>query len=306
VLLALRRLFGLADAAAAEEAADRDWRARKWVIEPSRQGFRARVEEVWRYRRIMWFLARQRVRDRYDGLTLGPFWLLARPLMPILIGTLIFGGLLGVDSGGPVPYFLFFLTGTSCWRIFERSLLWVTRGLENVRALVKKVYFPRIIAPVAAVSPALTEFVVLLTLLLLVSIFYWFKDGVMYLQFGPRMLAAVAAVILTVFFSISIGLFTSVMQVRHRDVRYSMRYVNQFWMYATPVIYPMSQIPPKYHFLMYLNPMAPLVETYKWGMLGIGEFPTRPFISAIVVMIVVFVAGLVFFNRYEAASVDKL
>jgi len=106
-----------------------DWRARKWVIEPSRQGFRARVEEVWRYRRIMWFLARQRVRDRYDGLTLGPFWLLARPLMPILIGTLIFGGLLGVDSGGPVPYFLFFLTGTSCWRAhWPTSLTWWARS----------------------------------------------------------------------------------------------------------------------------------------------------------------------------------
>ena len=104
MLLALRRLFGLADTAEAEAAADRDWRSRKWVIEPARQGFRARVAEVWRYRRIMWFLARERVRDRYEGMTLGPFWLLARPLAPILIGTLIFGSLLGVDSDR-VPYF---------------------------------------------------------------------------------------------------------------------------------------------------------------------------------------------------------
>jgi lipopolysaccharide transport system permease protein len=168
------------------------------------------------------------------------------------------------------------------------------------------VYFPRIIAPIAAVSPAVTEFIVLFTLLVLSAIFYWFKDGVMYLQVGPRMLAAVAAVILTVFFAISVGLFTSVLQVRHRDVRYSMRYVNQFWMYATPVIYPMSQIPPKFHFLMYVNPMAPLVEMYKWGMLGIGEFPAKPLASGFVMMTIVFVAGLIFFNRSEAASVDKL
>jgi len=109
-----------------------------------------------------------------------------------------------------------------------------------------------------------------------------------------------------VFFSISVGLFTAVMQVRHRDVRYSLRYVGQFWNLATPVIYPMSQIPPKYHFLMYLNPMAPLVETYKWGMLGIGAFPVGPFISAIVVTTIVFAVGVVFFYRSEAASVDKL
>ena len=119
-------------------------------------------------------------------------------------------------------------------------------------------------------------------------------------------LVAVLAIVLTVFFSISVGLFTAVMQVRHRDVRYSLRYVGQFWNLATPVIYPMSQIPPKYHFLMYLNPMAPLVETYKWGMLGIGAFPVGPFISAIVVTTIVFAVGVVFFYRSEAASVDKL
>ncbi len=305
MLLALRRLFGFADTAASEEAADRDWRSRKWVIEPTQQGVRARIEEFWRYRRILWFLVRQRVRDRYEGLTLGPFWLLARPLAPILIGSFVFGGLLNVPSDR-VPYFLFFLTGTSCWRIFERSLMWVTRGLERVRGLVKKVYFPRIIAPIAAVSPALAEFGALLALLLIASGVYWFKDGVMYLQFGPRMLVAVLAIVLTVFFSISVGLFTAVMQVRHRDVRYSLRYVGQFWNLATPVIYPMSQIPPKYHFLMYLNPMAPLVETYKWGMLGIGAFPVGPFISAIVVTTIVFAVGVVFFYRSEAASVDKL
>ena len=305
MLLALRRFFGFGDSAAAEEAADRDWRSRKWVIEPTQQGVRARIEEFWRYRRILWFLTRQRVRDRYEGMTLGPFWLLARPLAPLLIGTLVFGGLLGVQSDG-VPYFLFFLTGTSCWRIFERSLMWVTRGLERVRGLVKKVYFPRIIAPIAAVSPALAEFGALLALLLIASVVYWFKDGVMYLQFGPRMLVALLAIVLTVFFSISVGLFTSVFQVRHRDVRYSLRYVGQFWNYATPVIYPMSQVPPKYHFIMYLNPMAPLVEMYKWGMLGTGEFPAKPLASATVVILATFVVGVVFFYRTEAASVDKL
>ena len=120
------------------------------------------------------------------------------------------------------------------------------------------------------------------------------------------MLAAVAAVVLSVFFAIGIGLFTSVMQVRHRDVRYSIRYVTQFWSYATPVIYPMSQIPDNYRFLVYINPMAPVVEMYKWGMLGVGEFPGKPLICSLVVMTTVFIAGVVFFNRSEAASVDKL
>lgn len=302
--LAFDRLFG-SSAATAEAADERDWRQHKWVIEPTSVGFFARVEELWRYRRIAWFFAVQRIKDRYEGTTLGPFWLFARPLMPILISTVVFGQLLSVPSDH-VPYFLFYLAGSSCWRIFERSILWVTQSLESAKGLIKKVYFPRIIAPIAAVAPAITEFAILLALLVIASLLYWFKDGVMYLRFGGGMLVGVLAVALTCFFAIAVGLWTSVMQIRHKDVTYSVRYMTQFWNYATPVIYPLSAVPPKYRFIMYLNPMAPLVEMYKWGMLGIGEFPAKELASALVVISIVFGAGLVYFNRSEAASVDKL
>jgi lipopolysaccharide transport system permease protein len=304
MLLALRRLFGRETSAEQSEEA-RDWRQYKWVILPTRQGFFARVEEIWRYRRILWFFAIQRIKDRYEGTTLGPFWLFARPLMPIAISTIVFGRMLNVPSDG-VPYFLFFLAGSSCWRIFERSMLWVAQSLEAAKGLIKKVYFPRIIAPIASVAPAVTEFGILFTLLVIACIAYWIKDGVMYLRLGTGMVASVATVVLTCFFAVSIGLWTSVLQVRHKDVRYSVRYMSQFWNYATPVIYPMSQVPPKYHFLMYLNPMAPLVEMYKWGMLGIGVFPAKELASGLFIISIVFAAGVVYFNRSEAASVDKL
>jgi lipopolysaccharide transport system permease protein len=184
--------------------------------------------------------------------------------------------------------------------------LWVAQSLEAAKGLIKKVYFPRIIAPIASVAPAVTEFAILFTLLVVAALVYWIKDGTLYLRLGLGMFAAVIAVVLTCFFAVAIGLWTSVLQVRHKDVRYSVRYVNQFWNYATPVIYPMSQVPPKYHFLMYINPMAPLVEMYKWGMLGTGQFPAKELASAVVIISVVFGAGLVYFNRSEAASVDKL
>ena len=141
MLLALRRLFGWQTSAASEQAEEaRDWRQSKWVILPTRQGFFSRVEEVWRYRRILWFFAIQRIKDRYEGTTLGPFWLFARPLMPIAISTIVFGRLLNVPSDG-VPYFLFFLAGSSCWRIFERSMLWTTQSLEAAKGLDQKGVF---------------------------------------------------------------------------------------------------------------------------------------------------------------------
>jgi lipopolysaccharide transport system permease protein len=185
-------------------------------------------------------------------------------------------------------------------------MLWVTQSLEAAKGLIKKVYFPRIIAPIAAVAPALAEFASMFTLLVLACVVYWIKDGTFYLRIGFGMLAGVIAVFLTCFFVVAVGLWTSVLQIRHKDVRYSVRYMNQFWNYATPVIYPMSQVPAKYRFLMYLNPMAPLVEMYKWGMLGIGQFPAKELACAMVIISIVFGAGLVFFNRSEAASIDKL
>ena len=305
MLLTLRRLFGFALPATEEQVEVRDWRARKWVIEPERPGFAARVEELWRYRRILWFFMVNAVKDRYEGMTLGPFWLFARPLIPMLLMTAVFGGLLRVPSQG-VPYILFFIAGSSCWRMFERSNLWVSKSLEQNKSLLKKVYFPRIIAPIASVAPALVEFLVLLVLLVVMCVFYLVKDGIWYMHVGPRLLVAVLAVALSVFFSVAMGLWTSVLQVRHRDVQYSLRYVMQFWQYLTPVIYPMSTLPPRYQFVSYLNPMTPLVEMYKWAILGLGTFPTGPFLSGMVIILATFAGGLIFFTRSEAASVDKL
>src|SRR5215216_393331 len=198
MLLALRRLFGVSMPASEEQVEEQDWRARKWVLEPERLGFFARVEELWRYRRILWFFTVNAVRDRYEGMTLGIFWLFARPLIPMLLMTAVFGGLLKVPSQG-VPYILFFIAGSSCWRIFERSLLWVSKSLEQNKGLLKKVYFPRIIAPIASVAPAVLEFVVLLGLLVALCVVYYVKDGIWYLRLGPQLAFAIVAVGLTVF-----------------------------------------------------------------------------------------------------------
>ena len=271
-----------------------------------RLGIVARAEELWRYRRLLSFFGIQAVKDRYKGTTLGAFWLFARPLMPVALGTLIFGGLLEVPSED-VPYFLFFLTGLSCWRIFERSMRWVTRSLDTQRSLLRRMYFPRLALPISATTPAVVEFLILLGLLILAAGYYWWVDGVLYLRVGLPMLAALGAIAMTVFVALSAGLFTSVWQTRpsRRPTTRSAMSCSS-GMYATPVIYPASAIPEEYRFVLYLNPMAPLVETYKWGMLGISEFPFLPLLSGLALTAVVFAGGLMYFGRSEAASVDRL
>ena len=309
MLLALRRWLGLSAPVTegVDPAVDRN--TQKWVIEPSRVGLVARAEELWRYRRILWFFASRRIKERYEDKTLGKFWVFAQPLAPILISTLIFGSMLQVPSDG-VPYFLFFLAGMSCWRIFDRGVQRVTRSLDQNRALIKKVYFPRLIAPISSVAPALSEFGVLFTLLILTCVYYYVKDGVFYLRLGPQMLVAFLAVVMAAFLSISIGLWTSVMQVRHKDVQFSIRYFMQLWYYVTPVIFPLSQLltllPDELHFVAYLNPMTPVVEMYKWGLLGIGGFSRTGVLVGTLTALAIFSSGVVYFNRSEAASVDRL
>jgi lipopolysaccharide transport system permease protein len=279
------------------------------VIEPARVGLVARAEELWRYRRILWFFASRRIKERYEDKTLGRFWLFAQPLAPILIGTFIFGRMLGVPSDG-LPYFLFFLAGTSCWRIFDRGVQRVTRSLDQNRALIKKVYFPRLIAPISSVAPALTEFGVLFTLLVLACIYYVAKDGVFYLRLGPQILVAFAAVVMAAFLSISVGLWTTVLQTKHKDVQFSIRYFMQLWFYVTPVIFPMSELlnvlPSQVHFVAFLNPMSPVVEMYKWGVFGIGHVSGTGLLVGSLMTLAIFSGGVVYFNRSEAASVDRL
>jgi lipopolysaccharide transport system permease protein len=309
MLLALRRWLGLT--APVTEGVDPavDRKTQKWVIEPARVGLIARAEELWRYRRILWFFASRRIKERYEDKTLGRFWMFAQPLAPILISTLIFGSMLQVPSDG-VPYFLFILAGMSCWRIFDRGVQRVTRSLDQNRALIKKVYFPRLIAPISSVAPALSEFGVLFTLLILTCVYYYVKDGVFYLRLGPQILVAFLAVVMAAFLSISVGLWTSVMQVRHKDVQFSIRYFMQLWYYVTPVIFPLSQLlsllPDELHFVAYLNPMSPVVEMYKWGLLGIGSFSGTGVLVGTLTALAIFSSGVVYFNRSEAASVDRL
>jgi lipopolysaccharide transport system permease protein len=283
-------------------ASDRPY---QWVIEPVREGFFARTKEFWRYRRILWFLCSRALKSRYEGMTLGPLWLFVRPLAPIFIGAFVFGRLLGMPSDG-VPYFLFFLTGQAAWHVFDRSLMMVTRGLSINQGILKKVYFPRLMAPISAASIGLTYFAAFMAMLIVAAFFYLFKDGIWYLQAGPQLLLAPLSALLALILAIGVGLFATIWQTRFREMRYTIRYFTQFWMYLTPVFYPLSQVPPQYRWIMYVNPMGPIVETFKWSMLGIGELPVVPLGCSVVITLVVLLAGIWYFSWAEAGAIDKM
>jgi lipopolysaccharide transport system permease protein len=278
-----------------------------WVIEPRQHGAFARLRELWSYRYLWWFFASATVTAMYRRSALGWLWLLMRVVAPIGLNAIVFGDMLDqAQKVEHVPYFLFFVCGAVTWTLFERSLFFITRSVERNRRLVTRVYFPRLILPVAAVAPGLVYLGVLLIVLVVTVVVFHQRDGMWYVSLTPRLLVSLGAIAVSLLFAIGVGLWTSVLQARYRDIRYALRYITPFWFLLTPVVYPLSEISSKYSWLVALNPMAPIVEAFKWGTLGQGAFPRVPAAMSFGLVVVTMLTGLWFFNREEAASVDKL
>jgi lipopolysaccharide transport system permease protein len=278
----------------------------EWTIEPRQNTVVRRLVELWQYRRLFTYFASRTMQEMYQKSSLGWLWMILRVTAPIGVNSLIFGGLLQQKSEGGQPYFLFFLCGMTAWTLFDRSLLFVTRSVERNRRLVTKVYFPRLILPLAATAPAVVYLAVLTVVLTGAVLYLRYQDGVWYIRMQPGLLLAAASVVLSLVFAVAVGFWTSVLQARYRDVRYGIRYLMPFGLYLTPVIYPLSHIPEKWRWLVAFNPMATVVEMFKLGTLGDGTVSVPMAIWHVVLIVVTLFSGIWFFNREESDSVDKL
>jgi lipopolysaccharide transport system permease protein len=168
------------------------------------------------------------------------------------------------------------------------------------------VYFPRLILPMSSVAPGLLYLAILLIVMALTVLYYRRHDGVWYITLRPELLVSVASVLVCLVFTVAVGLWTSVLQARYRDVRQGLRYFMPFWMYFTPIIYPVTTVPEQYRWLLSLNPMAAVVESFKWGTLGVGHLSVASVATSLSLIALTLVTGMWFFNREEAASIDQL
>ncbi len=290
----------LSDTDPAEGTAPAEWR-----IEPWSGGFRARSRELWQYRRLGIFFGLKALQKLYQRTKLGWAWLFIRPLFPLFVQTLIFGGMLNVGSDG-VPYFLFLVTASSVWQLFAQAVMWGTRSLELNRGLMKQIYVPRLILPVSMMTPAFLTFVIYLAVLAGALVWYGIRDGHLYLNVGPQLLLALLAVVMAVLLALAISLWTSVPALSARDVRFTLTYVMGFWVFLTPVMYPMSVVPEYWRPWMMLNPMAPIVESFKIGVLGVGTIEAWQLGVSAALILVVLIGGMAFFVRAEADAADRV
>jgi lipopolysaccharide transport system permease protein len=230
------------------------------VIEPRRRSLLINLRDLWQYRDLLYILTLRDIKVRYKQTVLGILWAIIQPLFMMIIFTLFFGKLAKIPSDG-IPYPLFAYAGLLPWTFFSNALNSSGNSLVGNSSLVTKVYFPRMIIPIAAVGSGLLDFVISFGLLILLMLYY----GV---GFSPNILMLPILTLLTALLTIGIGMWMSALNVKYRDVRYALPFLIQLWMFATPIIYPSSLIPEKWRWLFRINPLTGLIEGYRSAIFG--------------------------------------
>jgi lipopolysaccharide transport system permease protein len=265
-------------------------------IEPTRGFFKLDLAAVWEFRELLYFLAWRDVKVRYKQTVIGAAWVILQPLMTMAIFTVIFGHLANMPSDG-LPYSIFTYTALLPWNYFSQAISRSGASLVGDPNLVKKVYFPRLIIPLASVLSPLVDFFV--SFLLLTVMMAWFGVAP-----GVGFLALPLFLLLAVMTALAVGLWFSPLNAKYRDVGHTIPFLTQFWMYASPVAYSVSLIPEKWRLIYSLNPMAGVIEGFRWALFG-KESPAfgAMAVSALVV-VALLLGGVVFFKRMERTLAD--
>ena len=255
------------------------------------------VSVLWRHRELLYFLTWRDVRVRYKQTALGAAWAILQPVTTMLIFTFIFGRIAKLDSGG-VPYSIFVYTALVPWTFFSTAITQAAQSLVLQERILTRVYFPRLLIPMAAIGAVLVDlgftFVVLAVLLL------WFGilPGLAFLTLPLFILLAVLA-------ASAVGLWLAAINVRYRDVRYISPFLVQLWFFITPVGYPADQVPSNWRWLYDLNPMVGVVDGFRWAVLG-ADAPGSSLVISVIVTIVGLTAALFHFRRLEATFADEV
>jgi lipopolysaccharide transport system permease protein len=266
------------------------------ILRPSKTFVRLNLLELWAYRELLYFLIWRDVKVRYKQTVLGAAWAILQPVMTMLVFSLFFARLAGMPSDG-VPYPVFAFAALLPWQLFTHALTHSANSLVGSQNLITKVYFPRLVIPIAAVLAGLVDFGIAFCVLLALLWYY----GIV-----PTMAVTVLPllIVLAILTALAVGLWLSSLNVKYRDVRYTIPFLTQFWLFATPVAYPSSLVPEPWRALLGINPMAGVVEGFRWALLGQTDEPGPLLAVSVVAVAVLLVGGLVYFRQAESTFAD--
>lgn len=273
-------------------------------IKPQDNVFNLHLKDVWNYRDLLWLLVRRDFVSFYKQTIFGPLWFFIQPVFTTIIFTIIFSKMAGISTNGAPPP-LFYMAGNVAWSYFSDGLNKTSTVFRDNVNIFGKVYFPRLIMPLSIIFSNLVKFGVQFILFILMMAYY-LLTGNTNIQPNWYILLFPVVMLLMAILSLGIGLIITALTTKYRDLVFLVTFGVQLLMYATPVIYPLSAASTKYRTLIACNPLSGLIETFRYGFLGTGQFYPGAFAYSIISSMVIFLMGLVIFNRVEKNFVDTV
>ncbi len=268
------------------------------IIQPSRGWSSLGLRDLWEYRELLYFMVWREIQGRYRQTALGMSWLFLRPVVNMLVLSLVFGGLVKVPSDG-LPYPLFSLAALLPWGYFSTAVVRASGSLVDNMHVISKVYFPRMVVPLAGVMSGLVDFgASFLVFLVMLPIFG--------MPLRWEMLWLPVLVLITLAFALAVGLWFATLSVKYRDVSFAINFILQALMYASPVVYSVSLVPGRWQFLYLLNPMTGVIQGFRWALLGSAEPPGQVFFLSVGIILLALISGAFIFRRTERTVVDML
>ena len=269
------------------------------IIRPSRGWSAINLRDLWLYRELIYFMTWRDLKVRYKQTLLGVAWAVIKPFMTMVVFTIFFGNLAKMSSDG-LPYAVFTLTALLPWELFTAALNQASQSLVKSSNMITKVYFPRIILPLSSILAGLVDFLIAFVILLLMMWYYHITPT-------PAVWTLPLYLLLALVTALGVGLWLAALNVLYRDINYITPFLTQFWLFITPIVYPVSNIPEKWRMLYAINPMTGVVEGFRWALLGSqASAPTGMLAVSSGVAILLLVSGLFYFRRTERRFADMV
>ena len=273
------------------------------IITPKKTLFSLELNEIWKYKDLLILFVKRDFIKIYKQTILGPLWFFLKPLLTSLTFTLVFSRFAGISTDG-IPPLLFYVAGTTCWNYFSTTFKMTSTTLKDNQNLFSKVYFPRLIVPISIIFSNLLRLGMQMLLFLGFFFYYYFTTDV--IQPNYHLLLVPLLIILLAGIALGLGLIITSMTIKYRDLVFLVDFGVQLAMYATPVIYPLSAVPDSFKLFSLLNPLTPILETFKYGFLGQGTFNWVHLGYSFFFTVGIVLLGMVIFNRSEKNFVDTI
>ncbi|MFZ4724796.1 MAG: ABC transporter permease [Paludibacter sp.] len=273
------------------------------IIKPKNKLFDVDFKELWHYRDLFSMFVKRNIITQYKQTILGPAWFFIQPAITTIMYMIVFAGIAGISTDS-LPEPMFYLAGIVCWQYFSDCLNKTSSTFTENQGIFGKVYFPRMIVPLATVASNLVRMGIQFLLFVAVYIYYI----VIGVQVQPNVYVLLLPILMLMLAGLSLGfgIIISSMTTKYRDLTILFTFIVQLWMYATPIIYPLSTMSPKRQWIMALNPVTSIVEAFKYGTMGVGTFSWMQLIYSFVFMVVILAIGIVVFNKVQRSFMDTV